>query len=511
MKLAELISGSAGQIRAGDAGVEIAGLSYDSRRVQPGHLFFATAHDGAANRANIEDALSRGARAVVMRRWEGPIARPAVTWIESERPRLLMAAAASRFYHAPSERLELAGITGTSGKTTSAYLLASIFESAGAPSGIVGTIGIFVGDRMLEGGLTTPESIDFEAALSAMEAGGVRRVAAEISSIGLEEGRVEALNFQGCLFTNLGRDHLDYHGSNEKYFAAKRRLFTELLPRTKRPSPVAVVRGDDPYGAEILSAVSGRKVSFGMQPGFDVHPTAHTAGLGGIRAEISALGKKIEIESPLLGEINLINILGVSAMSVALGIETDAVVEGVRRCPGAPGRLEMVPGPPGTTVLVDYAHKPDALEAVLRNLRALEPARLICVFGCGGDRDRGKRPLMGAIAGRLADLAILTSDNPRTEDPLAIIGEVEAGLKQAGMPRTVIASGSKGGYFVQPDRRAAIELVLRSARPGDVIVIAGKGHEDYQIIGTNKRHFDDREVVREFMSGASQRKQETAN
>jgi len=499
VRLAELIAGVDLKRLEGDAAAEIAGLAYDSRRVEPGYLFFATARDPESNRAHVEEALNRGARGVVVRGGDGSQARPAVTWIECERPRLLMAAAASRFFAAPSERLDLIGITGTSGKTTTAYLLASIFESAGAPAGIIGTIGIFAGSRCLQSGLTTPESIDFEAALAAMERAGVRRVAAEISSIGLDEGRAEALNFKACLFTNFGRDHLDYHGTAENYFNAKLRLFTELLPKSHRSDPIAVARGDDHFGARVLAAVRGRKISFGLRPDFDVYPTSYATGLDGVRASISALDRKLEIRSPLLGEINLLNILGASAMSVALGIETDAVVEGVRRCPGAPGRLEMVTGPPETTVLVDYAHKPDALEAVLNALRALGPRRLCCVFGCGGDRDRGKRPLMGEIAGRLADLAILTSDNPRTESPLEIISEVEAGLSQSGSKR--IESGESDGrrsYLVEPDRRAAIALALRSARSGDVIVIAGKGHEDYQIVGTRKRHFDDREAVREI-------------
>jgi UDP-N-acetylmuramoyl-L-alanyl-D-glutamate--2,6-diaminopimelate ligase len=512
VKLAELIAGADFRRLEGDAGAEIAGLGYDSRQVEPGYLFFATARDPESNRAHIEEALNRGARAVVVRGWDGSQARPTVTWIDCERPRLLMAAAASRFFAAPSERLDLIGITGTSGKTTTAYLLASIFESAGAPAGIIGTIGIFAGSQRLQSGLTTPESIDFEAALAAMERAGVRRVAAEISSIGLEEGRAEALNFKGCLFTNLGRDHLDYHRTPENYFSAKLRLFTELLPKSHRPDPVVVARGDDHFGARVLAAVRGRKVSFGLRPDLDVYPTSYATGLDGLRASISALDRKLEIRSPLLGEINLLNILGASAMSVALGIETDAMVEGVRRCPGAPGRLEIVSGPPGTTVLVDYAHKPDALAAMLNALRALGPRRLCCVFGCGGDRDRGKRPLMGEIAGRLADLAILTSDNPRTEKPLEIIAEVEAGLSHSGLQR--IESGAiegRRGYLVEPDRRAAIALALGTAQPGDVIVIAGKGHEDYQIIGTRKRHFDDREVVREVTAELRDRAPQRAN
>jgi UDP-N-acetylmuramoyl-L-alanyl-D-glutamate--2,6-diaminopimelate ligase len=498
MKLAELIGGVDGCRVEGSDAIDISGLSYDSRRVEPGHLFFATARDENDRRAHIEQALSRGARALVVRGWDGASARPAATYIDCERPRRLMAVAASRFYHAPSERVELIGVTGTSGKTTTTCLLASIFEAAGTPAGIIGTLGIIERGRILQSGLTTPESIDIEAALDAMDRDGVRRVAAEISSIGIAEGRIDELSFRVCLFTNLGRDHLDYHGTIENYFAAKLRLFTDILPHSRRIDPIAIARGDDQWGRRVLDAAAVRRVSFGLIAGSDVYPISFTTGLDGIRATIRALDRTFDIRSPLLGEINLLNILAASAVSVALGIESDAVVEGVRRCPGAPGRLEPVGGPPGVTVLVDYAHKPDALEAVLKTLRALGPNRLICVFGCGGDRDRGKRPLMGAIAGRMADEVIVTSDNPRTEDPLAIIGEIEDGLNDAGLARRPTGDSSPGGYIVEPDRRAAIALALGAARAGDMIVIAGKGHEDYQIIGTSKRHFDDREVVREI-------------
>ena len=502
MKLAELIAGEPDLRIHGDVGVEVAGLSYDSRRVKPGDLFFSLARDREQARANIDDALNRGARVVVMKGWDGgEAARPAATFIECERPRRLMGAAASRFFDAPSRRLELVGVTGTSGKTTTTYMLASIFEAAGAPPGIIGTIGIFVGPRKIYSGLTTPESLDFESALAEMERAGVRRAAAEISSIGLAEQRVDALSFRACVFTNLGRDHLDYHGTQEQYFAAKLRLFSELLPKSTWPDPIAVVRGDDLFGRRVLDAVKGNKVSFGLDAELDVHPVSYSAGTDGIRASVAAFDKRIEVRSPLLGEINLLNILGASAVSVALGIETDVVAEGLRRCPGAPGRLEAVPGPPGVTVLVDYAHKPDALEAVLRALRGLKPRRIVCVFGCGGDRDRGKRPLMGAIAGRMADLAILTSDNPRTEDPLAIIVEVEAGLSAAGLKRIAPQkAGSAPGYLVEPDRRAAIALGLDVAAAGDIVLIAGKGHEDYQLVAGRRLDFDDRAVVRALVA-----------
>ncbi len=499
MRLSELIADAEVQRVIGDREVAVSGLAYDSRQVKPGELFFSTARDARQERANIQQALNRGARALVVRRWADEDARPAATIIESAWPRRLMGLAASRFFKAPSRRLQLIGITGTSGKTTTSYLLASIFEAAGLPCGIIGTIGTFAGGRKLYSGLTTPESLDFEAALAAMEHAGVGAAAAEISSIGLEERRVDQLSFRACIFTNLGRDHLDYHLTLEKYFAAKLRLFTELLPRSTHPEPVAIVRGDDSYGARVLEAITGRKLSFGMAPALDVHPAAFEIGLDGISATIAAPGRRFDIRSPLLGEINLLNILGASAVSVALGIESDAVVAGVRRCPGAPGRLETVTAPEGVRVLVDYAHKPDALSAMLDTLRRLGPRRLICVFGCGGDRDRGKRPIMGEIAGRLADVAVLTSDNPRTEPPLAIIAEVEAGLASTALPRIdEPAARTSSGYLVEPDRRGAIALALRIARPGDMVVIAGKGHEDYQLVGSQRLDFDDRVVVQEL-------------
>jgi len=507
MKLDELIAGVPVQQVMGDSEVEITGLSYDSRTAKPGDLFFSTARDEAQNRANLEDAFKRGARAAVVRGWDGEAARSAFSLVQCDQPRVAMGLAASRFFDAPSRRIDLIGVTGTSGKTTTTYLLESILAAAGVSCGIIGTIGIFAGGRKLYSGLTTPESIDFEGALAGMERAGVRASAAEISSIGLEERRVDELSFRACVFTNLGRDHLDYHGTIENYFAAKLRLFTEILPRSTHTDAVAVVRGDDSFGRRVLDSIGGRKLSFGFERDLDVHPTSFFADIDGLRATISAAGRIFEIESPMIGAINLLNILGASAVSVALGIETDAVVDGVRRCPGAPGRLEAVAGPAGVKVLVDYAHKPDALEAVLEALRALEPRRLICVFGCGGDRDRGKRPIMGEIAGRLADTAILTSDNPRTEDPLRIIEEVEAGLLQCGLGRIDEGVAALGtiGYLVEPDRRPAIAMAMRVAAIGDIVVIAGKGHEDYQLVAGRRLDFDDREVVREIaaeMGGA---------
>ncbi|HKN01621.1 MAG TPA: UDP-N-acetylmuramoyl-L-alanyl-D-glutamate--2,6-diaminopimelate ligase [Candidatus Binataceae bacterium] len=497
MKLARLLAGLAYEGITGDAEVEVSGLSYDSRKADPGHLYFSLARDPERGRANVDDALSRGARAVVVRGGAGGTARHAVTVVQSERPRLLMGAAAARFFGLPSERIDVIGITGTSGKTTTTYLLQSIFDAAGRPAGIIGTVGIFIHGRKIYSGLTTPESLDFESALAEMEREGVGIAAAEVSSIGIAEGRVDSLNFRACVFTNLGRDHLEYHGDMESYFAAKLRLFTEILPRSRRPDTVTIAGGDDSYGRRILDAAPGRKASFGLDFSLDVHPIEFTADLSGIRGTISAFGRKIRIESPLVGETNLLNILGASAVSVALGVETEAVEEGARRCPGAPGRMEAIEVRPGVNVLVDYAHKPNALEAVLRATRKLTAGRIICVFGCGGDRDRGKRPIMGSIAARLADIPIVTSDNPRSEEPLAIIAEIEEGLKAEGRSRDGDAAGRRH-YLVEADRRAAIRMALEAAATGDTVLIAGKGHEDYQLVGARVIQFDDRQVVREL-------------
>jgi UDP-N-acetylmuramoyl-L-alanyl-D-glutamate--2,6-diaminopimelate ligase len=314
VKLGELLAGLAIGRIVGSADVEVAGLCYDSRQAKEGYVFFSTARDKQRGRANIDDALKRGARVVVADDVVDAATRPAMTFVECERPRRVMGAVASRFYNAPSRRLELIGVTGTAGKTTTTYILGSIFEAAGLPAGIIGTIGIFARGKTLYHGLTTPESIDFESSLAEMEREGIRHVASEVSSIGIAEGRVDELSFRACMFTNLGRDHLDYHGTMENYFQAKLRFFTEILPKSKSADAFAVVRGDDPYGKRILDAVKTRKVSFGLDRGLDAHAESYSAGLDGIRATISVLGKKVEIHSPLIGEINLLNILGASAL-----------------------------------------------------------------------------------------------------------------------------------------------------------------------------------------------------
>ncbi|MCL5044328.1 MAG: UDP-N-acetylmuramoyl-L-alanyl-D-glutamate--2,6-diaminopimelate ligase [Deltaproteobacteria bacterium] len=487
--------------------VEITGLSHDSRQAGAGDIYFALARDEAQRRRNAQQALERGVRAVVMEGWKGAGTRPAAAIINCSSPRRLMALVAARFYGEPSRALELLGVTGTSGKTTTSFLLAAMAEAAGRPAGIIGTIGAFAARRKLFSGLTTPESADLQAALRAMKELGCRFVCAEISSIGLDQGRAEGLDFRACLFTNLGRDHLDYHGTLDNYFAAKLRLFTEILARSRQDDPVTVARGDDPYGARVLALAPGRKVSFGLRPDLDVYPLESSLSFDGIRTRLSVFGEELAVASPLLGEINLLNLLGAVAVARALGFPAEAVAKGAASCASPPGRLEGVAAPDGIGVFVDYAHKPDALAGVLNALRGLAAGRLICVFGCGGDRDRGKRPLMGEVAGRLADLAVVTSDNPRSEDPGAIIDQIETGLTRAGLPRlTGLPHAGARGYLIEPERRRAIEAAIAAARPGDVVLIAGKGHEDYQLVAGRRLSFDDRVVAREVLAARGGRR-----
>jgi UDP-N-acetylmuramoyl-L-alanyl-D-glutamate--2,6-diaminopimelate ligase len=336
----------------------------------------------------------------------------------------------------------------------------------------------------------------------------------EVSSHALELERVRAIDFDAAIFTNLTRDHLDFHVDMEHYFLSKSKFFTDYLPSGSKKMKSAVIHGGDPKGRELLRKIESlgvRSVSYGSGPEWDVHPVDVEGDLDGLGGKIQMGDRAVEFSSPLVGSVNLENILAAAAAGFALGIEPEAIAAGIARLATVPGRLEKVENRRGFSVLVDYAHTPDALERALGLLKSLTRGRLIAVFGCGGDRDRGKRPLMGEAAARLGDLVVLTSDNPRSEDPLRILEEIEVGVKSTGIkrlsdsnPKSKIQNRkSDRGYFVEPDRRAAIRLALEIARPGDLVLIAGKGHEDYQILGANKIHFDDREVAREELQRQS--------
>ncbi|MCS6924853.1 MAG: UDP-N-acetylmuramoyl-L-alanyl-D-glutamate--2,6-diaminopimelate ligase [Candidatus Binatia bacterium] len=501
MMLRDLLPPSVPLHVEGTVDLPISQLAYDSRCVQPGALFFALPGSKVHGAQFISQAIARGACAVVV-----PPATPVaarVTTITTAAPRVLLGLVADRFYGRPSTSVTLVGVTGTSGKTTTTYLLEAIWQTMGWMPGVIGTVNYRYGDQVFPAPFTTPEAVELQALLAEMVAAGVKHVAMEVSSHALVQERVRGCAWDGAVFTNLGRDHLDFHSDLEDYFAAKSRLFLQALADSEKADRFAVINADDPWGRRLLSQpLSARVLTYGLQSGVTVSARAVEADARGLRGVLRCGNEEVPFSSTLIGEPHLYNILAAAAAAFALGIPTERVAAGIARCTLVPGRLEKIEVGQPFTVLVDYAHKPDALEKTLLAVRRFTVGRLITVFGCGGDRDRGKRPLMGEVVGRLSDIALLTSDNPRTEDPWQILAEVEPGLMHTGLEKVAdpeaIAS-LRRGYVVLQDRREAIRAALAGAQPGDTVVVAGKGHEDYQIIGTTKYHFDDREEVRAYL------------
>jgi UDP-N-acetylmuramoyl-L-alanyl-D-glutamate--2,6-diaminopimelate ligase len=490
----------------GDLDQEVRGLSYDSRKVGPGEVFFATPGEKVDGHDYIADAVRRGATTVVFSR-EGNWPR-ATTSVQVKDVRRSMALWAAHFYGRPSEKIRLVGVTGTNGKTTLTYLIESVLQSAGKNPGVIGTINYRYGEHEIASHHTTPEALDLQVMLDEMSRAGIEAVAMEVSSHALAQERVRGLDFDVGVFTNLSRDHLDYHRDMDEYFLAKSKLFTDYLQASAKPRKAAVIYGDDVRGRQLIDQLRSSSLdvwSYGEGREWDVHPMKVERDVAGLRGTIKAREQTIEFDSPLIGAANLQNILGAVGVGRALGIEGRVLARGISQLKSVPGRLEKVANDRAVTILVDYAHSPDALEKVLGAVRPLSQGKLICVFGCGGDRDRGKRPLMGEIAARLSDIVVLTSDNPRTEQPLAILDEVEAGVKKTALKKLAVselrsqvdAGEAARGYILEVDRRTAIGIAIGAACAGDLVLIAGKGHEDYQILGTNKIHFDDREVARE--------------
>jgi UDP-N-acetylmuramoyl-L-alanyl-D-glutamate--2,6-diaminopimelate ligase len=506
MRIKEFLTIDQVEHAEGNLEQEVNGLSYDSRKVGSGEIFFALPGEQTDGHDFIADAVQRGVAAVVVSR-DGDWPRPAAS-LRVRDVRRSMGLWAAYFYHRPSENIRLVGVTGTNGKTTLTYLVESVLQAAAMPAGVIGTINYRYAGREWPSHHTTPESIDLQAMLAEMSQAGVKAVAIEVSSHALAQQRVRGLDFDIGVFTNLSRDHLDYHGDMDEYFAAKSTLFTDYLEASRKPRKAAVINGDDPRGRRLIEKIGSRRYdlwSYGEQEECDVHPVNVDRDVSGLRGTIQAREQFIQFDSPLIGAANLQNILGAVAVGRALGLDGDVVAEGIKQLSAVPGRLQKVANPRGITILVDYAHSPDALEKVLGAVRPLTRGKVICVFGCGGDRDRGKRPLMGELAARLSDLVVITSDNPRTEEPSAIIADVESGVAETPLRKLGVAelcsqdpSGKVNrGYVVEPDRREAIAMAIRAASTGDLVLIAGKGHEDYQILGTNKIHFDDREVARQ--------------
>jgi UDP-N-acetylmuramoyl-L-alanyl-D-glutamate--2,6-diaminopimelate ligase len=497
-------SGLVGSVR-GDASVEVRGVRHDSRHVEPGELFVAMRGETSDGATFVEAAIARGAAAVMADR---PLPCP-VPLVLVEDARRALAPVAEHVYGHPTRAIPVVGVTGTNGKTTTTWITDEALTAAGRAPALMGTVELRGPGGLRErAAFTTPEADAISRFARAMVDRGASHLVMEISSHALSLHRTDALRFDVAVFTNLTQDHLDFHGTMDAYFAAKARLFLDHAPR------VSVVRIDDTWGARLAAEVAARiagdparsllRVSRDPASGADLRPLAWESGRHGIRGTIATPWGTLALESALVGAHNLDNLLFATATLGALGIPLDTVAAALRTVRGAPGRLERVADPRDVAVLVDYAHSPDALEAALVATRPLTPGRLFVVFGCGGDRDRGKRPVMGKIAGERADVAVITSDNPRTEVPSAILAEIEPGTA-ATMPRVThdAIAGAPRGYVVEVDRRTAIRLAIESARPGDTVLIAGKGHEDYQILGTSKIHFDDRDEAAAAIAGLS--------
>ncbi len=496
--LGDLASGPRPALDATAADRPVKAVAYDSRKAGPGSVFVALKGQKADGRAFAAQALGKGAAAVVAETEPPPDVR--APWIVVRDARRAMARLAAAFYGHPSRDLTVVGITGTNGKTTTAYLVSALFEAAAIRCGMLGTIVYRTGGEDRGAVRTTPESVEVQQMLREMASRQCGACAMEVSSHALSLHRVDDTRFAAAVFTNLTRDHLDFHGDLESYFAAKRRLF-EMLG----PDAAAVLNIDDPRGAS-LAGCGGRTLTYAVDRPADIHPTKLTLSLQGIAFEANTPTGPIEVRSRLVGRPNIYNTLASIGAAIACGLPNDAIARGIAALEGVPGRFQVASREgDDITVVVDYAHTDDALKNLLETARPLATARLITVFGAGGDRDRTKRPLMGAVAARLSDLVILTSDNPRSEDPAEIIEEIRRGVAvpaertrpsepREGQPKYTPPTAT--AHLAITDRALAIERAIALARPDDVVLIAGKGHEKSQVVGDREIPFDDVEVAR---------------
>jgi UDP-N-acetylmuramoyl-L-alanyl-D-glutamate--2,6-diaminopimelate ligase len=482
MQLKTLLSATAVRQIIGTLDRTVESIAYDSRRVQRNGLFVALRGEKTDGHQFIEQAIERGASVIVTEREEK---QPRVTDLVVDDTRMAMADLAAAFYGWPAAKLKMAAVTGTNGKTTTTFLIKHICEKAGLRCGLIGTVRYEIGERVLPATRTTPESLDLQELLAQMTNAGCRAAAMEVSSHALALERTRGLEWDVAVFTNLTQDHLDFHGTMENYFESKAKLFTQLAGQEKKQKPVAIVNIDDRYGEQLLGKIDKNifVVTFGMSARADFRASNYRMEFGGTSYQLDARGKSYLVRVPLIGRFNVANSLAALAAANALGLSLREAVLSLGKTPQVPGRLEAVPAKRQFQVFVDYAHTPDALLNVLKTLRELQPGRLIVVFGCGGDRDRQKRPLMGEVVDRHADFAIITSDNPRKEDPDAIIAEVEKGFH--------------GNHYEKiTDRTAAIKRAIELAQPRDIVLIAGKGHENYQEFADNTVPFDDIQVAR---------------
>ena len=499
MELRKLLEGVEIRKITGETLKEIKGIAYHSKQIGKGFLFAAIRGMEVDGHRFIEEAIERGAEAVVLEE-EREVSNRTMILVPNSRQAL--AKISSNFYGDPSSRIRLIGITGTNGKTTTTYLLESILKKAGYTVGVIGTINYRFGQKTTPAPNTTPESLELQKIIWEMLGEGTSHVIMEVSSHGLDLDRVYGCQFDGAVFTNFTSEHLDYHKTLEQYFESKKKLFSDYLMKSQKKKRFAVTNHDDPKGEEIMKGIDLPVIRYGLSPSCDITANKVVSSFEGLSCQIKTPKGNFSVHSKLIGNFNLYNILAAVAVGMGMDVPLETIKEGVEGLEGVSGRFEKVENKRDIHVIVDYAHTHDALERALLGLRGILESRprnygkMITVFGCGGDRDRTKRPLMGQVAGKYSDLAILTSDNPRTEDPLTILEEVEKGLKSLPIKEwgqnEMKLWRSKKGYLKVPDRREAIRMAIRLAQSSDIVLIAGKGHEDYQIIGKKKFPFDDR-------------------
>ncbi len=491
MKLQEILKEVETKSIDGPVDRVIRDLQYDSRRVEPNDVFFAWKGVKTDGHQYIPEVCDKGAAAVVLENPDFAVYR-GPTYISVQNARRTMAGMSANFFGRPDKSLQIVGVTGTNGKTTTTFILKHLLTEPKIPVGLIGTVRYEIGERVLPASRTTPESLDLHRLLAQMKASNCRAAVMEVSSHALEQGRVAPINYQVGVFTNLTRDHLDYHLTMENYFAAKVLLF-ENLDRPGDPG-IAVINADDEYGKRLIEMQRGRirvlAYTVAGEPGADIEARGIVATAQGTRGMLRLGGETMPFSLPLIGSFNVANALAASGAALALGVAPQVIVERLRDTPQVPGRLEKFTSADGVTVVVDYAHTDDAVRKALTVLRGITTGRLIVVLGCGGNRDALKRPLMAVAAVECADYSIFTADNPRQESIESILDHMEAGL--AGM-------AAAGKYERVPDRRQAIAAALAKARPGDVVCIAGKGHETMQEIAGQYHPFDDRLVAQEFL------------
>jgi UDP-N-acetylmuramyl-tripeptide synthetase len=483
MRLRALAARLPGAVATGDDTVAVNAVTHDSRRVGAGSLFVAVRGTSQDGNQYVEAARKKGASAIAS---EDP-PRPGGPWLQVRDAREALAVLSAEVLGRPADALRLVGVTGTNGKTTTTYLIDAALRAGGHRTGLVGTVQYRVADRLAEAARTTPESSDLQVLFREMVDAGCDHAVLEVSSHSLELKRVHGCAFQVAVFTNLTRDHLDFHGDMDRYFAAKRLLFDTYL----RTDGHAIVNLDDDRAPELIAVSRGRVWTYSLNGGpADLQATDIRLALDATRFRARTPAGEFEVRTPLVGRFNVENVLAALGAALALGVDPAAALGGITSVAGVPGRLERVQAGQDFTVIVDYAHTDDALKNLLETVRELRPRRLITVFGCGGDRDRTKRPLMGAVAARLSDVVVVTSDNPRSEPPEAILEEIQKGMN----------GGRRAERHAIVDRREAIVRALEMAGPGDAVVIAGKGHETYQVLRDRTVPFDDRQIAREVLT-----------